>query len=153
MSQPSKSITELLNGVTESIKGVVPIPSEKGKLKKAGNELENVDVAVIIGVVGGFKGRLIFHGSNEVFGKIGESMFGMPLEGDMLKSFCGELSNMIMGSTCSYIEKLEIPIDITPPTVVTGNSDIYSSDKGLTLYYIFENTGEMKVSVLLEEKQ
>ena len=50
---------------------------------------------MLIGITGDVKGLLVLEGNEIVFGGIGEAMFGMPLEGEMLGSFSGELGNMI----------------------------------------------------------
>ncbi|WP_260358972.1 hypothetical protein [Peribacillus frigoritolerans] len=40
--------------------------------------------SVLIGMTGDIRGRIMIEGTNGCMSKIGESMFGMPLEGEML---------------------------------------------------------------------
>ena len=75
---------------------------------------EQKEISVLVGIVGGIKGRLIIDTSTEVINTIGSAMFGMSIEGEM-ESFTGELGNMIAGNLCTVLEKERLMLDITPP--------------------------------------
>lgn len=60
-------------------------------------------------------------------------MFGIALEGDMLESFSGELGNMIAGNLSSNIYQQGINMDITPPTVMVGQTKLYGFHKAVLL--------------------
>ena len=110
----TKSTTEILNATIEAVKGVIPceLQIEKPALTVSPFILQSL--GVLIGLTGDFRGRIIIDGNNQVFGKIGESMFGMFLEGEMLESFSGELGNMIAGNLSTFVSQNGIEIDITP---------------------------------------
>ena len=45
----------------------------------------------------------MIEGTNGCMSKIGESMFGMPLEGEMLESFAAEFGNMLAGNIATSL--------------------------------------------------
>src|SRR5690625_4037469 len=92
--QRSGSITHLLNGTLLSLKTVVPMRFEVMKPQLIEKNFR-LTFGVFIGITGDIKGKLVLSSSTELFSSIGELMFGMPLEGEMLNSFSGELGNMI----------------------------------------------------------
>src|SRR5690625_1985393 len=89
-SERSSVVTQLLNGALSSIKEVVPIEFQMEKPRLLHQEF-HLYFGVLIGINGDIKGKLVFTGDQKTFGSIGEKMFGMPLEGEMLLSFSGEL--------------------------------------------------------------
>ncbi|MFY0781926.1 chemotaxis protein CheX [Peribacillus simplex] len=52
---------------------------------------------MLIEISGDIRGRIIIEGTNGCMSKIGEGMFGIPIEGEMLESFAAELGNMLAG--------------------------------------------------------
>ena len=92
----NKLIMDLLNGTYSTLRTIVPIHHEIKKPRLLEQSL-HLQFGVLIGITVDIKGKLILAGDSTIFGSIGESMFGMPLEGDMLLSFSGELGNMIAG--------------------------------------------------------
>jgi len=45
-------------------------------------------------------------------------MFVISIEGEMVKSFTGELGNMVTGNLCTVLENNGLVLDISPPTVM-----------------------------------
>ena len=86
---------------------------------------EQKELSVLIGIIGDIKGRIILEATFGLFSSIGSNMFGMPLEGEMLESFTGELGNMIAGNLCTLVGANNLEIDITPSTVIVGTSKLY----------------------------
>nr|WP_272914185.1 chemotaxis protein CheX [Bacillus dakarensis] len=101
-------------------------------------------------MTGDVKGKLILSGDSKVFGSIGEMMFGMKLEKDMLSSFSGELGNMIAGGISSRIFEEGLQTDITSPTVLSGNTTISGYGRALHIPASFEKMGEMGIFLLLD---
>ena len=89
-------IIDVLNGTYSSIKNTVPI-HHKMKKPKILNQPLNLQYGVLIGLTIDMNGKLILAGDTSIFASIGEAMFGMQLENEMLTSFSGELGNMIAG--------------------------------------------------------
>ncbi|WP_084781886.1 chemotaxis protein CheX [Bacillus niameyensis] len=143
------SITYLLNGTIQSLKNIVPIPHEITKPKLLGRSLE-LQYGVLIGIIGDIKGKLIIAGQSATFGAIGEVMFGMALEGEMLASFSGELGNMIAGSLATIIVEHGVNMDITSPTIIQGDVTLTGYDKAIQLTSMFANAGDLEIYLLLD---
>ncbi len=79
-------------------------------------------------------------------------MFGMPLEGEMLESFTGEFGNMIAGNLCTAVGQENLEIDITPPTVMVGNTKLYGFEKAFVLPVTIPNIGALTVLLTIEEE-
>ncbi|GAB3068783.1 chemotaxis protein CheX [Virgibacillus ainsalahensis] len=147
--ETSKYVTVILNGVLQSLNAVIPMNHEITRPKLTEGSL-NLQFGVLIGITGDVKGNLILAGEIPVFALIGQSMYGMPLEGEMLESFSGELGNMIAGGLATNIVEHEIKIDITHPTIVQGNTRMSGYDKAIYISVQFEGSGEMEMYLLLD---
>src|SRR5690625_2649841 len=111
IQERKSGLTKLLNATLSSIKTVVPVESQIAKPQLLESEF-HLNFGILIGITGDIKGKLIFAGDTATFAFIGEGMYGMPLEGEMLQSFSGELGNMIAGgiSTDLFQNKTDIAI-------------------------------------------
>ncbi|MGV3465866.1 MAG: chemotaxis protein CheX [Heyndrickxia sp.] len=147
----SKNITAVLNGTIDSIKSVLPIQVEFQQPTLFHSPFNQHTIGVLIGVTGDIKGRIIIDGEEEVFTKIGEVMFGMPLVGEMLESFAGELGNMIAGNMSTQISNKGLLIDITPPTVIVGHSKIFGFSKAIRLPIQMGEIGEVNIVLMIEQ--
>lgn len=145
----SKSITSLLNGVNTALKNVVPVEAKISKpiLQK---DLLHVTYGVFVGMTGDIRGKILFIGEKDVFSSIGERMFSVPIEEEMLSSFSGELGNMIVGNVSSYVEKEGLQIDITSPSIITGNAEIQGHHLGIQLTSSFIDLGDLYIHLLLD---
>lgn len=148
MNDSNKTITDLLNGTFASLKSIVPINYQMSKPHLLGKHLE-LQFGVLIGVTGDIKGRLILAGDKAVFSSIGEAMFGMPLEGEMLSSFSGELGNMLAGRISTTIVENGIQTDITAPTIMQGTTTLSGHEKAIHMTAEFDNIGGMDIYLLL----
>lgn len=144
----NKVITELLNGTLSSFKSVVPLNFEITKPQLLESAL-HLQFGVLIGVTGDIKGKIVFSGDTNLFGSIGEAMYGMSLEGDMLASFSGELGNMIAGGLSTNVVESGINIDITSPTIMQGNTFLSGYKQAIQLKFISEVAGDMDIYLLL----
>lgn len=139
----------LLKGVQTSIEQLIPIDHELVDM----SELEDtflIRYGVFIGFMGDMTGKLFIGGDYALFSLIGEKMFGMALEGEMLTSFSGELGNMIAGGTASTIEGEGIEIDITSPTIMDGHTFLSGFKKGYFLKYQLQGDKDLIVHVLMD---
>jgi len=147
--EKTETITHLLNGTGASIKNVVPLSVEMNKPSTVEGKLD-LEFGVLIGMTGDIKGKLILAGKSNVFSVIGETMFGMPVEGEMLSSFSGELGNMIAGGLSTNLTENGLSIDITAPTVMEGNMSIRGYKTGVQVPVSFEKAGDLSVFLLLD---
>lgn len=147
-----EKITTILNGTIESIRSVIPLTMAIDKPSLFTQPFTQMSISVLIGMTGDLRGRLMIEGHETMFGNIGETMFGMPLEGEMLKSFTGELGNMIAGNLATIVSQKGITIDITPPTVLVGQIKIYGFDKAFRVPIHFENKGELQLILTIDNE-
>jgi len=146
----TKSVTDILNGTIESVKTILPLEVSIEKPNIFSEPYTQHSIGVLIGMTGDARGRIIIDGNEIVFGKIGEAMFGMILEGEMLESFAGELGNMIAGSLSTFISQKGVNMDITPPTVLIGQTKVYGFSKGFRLPINITNIGSLMVILMVE---
>lgn len=146
----AEPVTELLNGMLHSLRNIVPLPYEK-KSPRLLNRHLSLEFGVLIGFTGDLKGKVVFKGEPSVFGSIGQEMFGMPLEGEMLSSFAGELGNMLSGSLCTYLAEKGTVLDITAPTMIEGNSKLSGFESAIELEVTFGEKGSMLLYLLKDK--
>jgi chemotaxis protein CheX len=146
----TRPVTELLNGMLHSLNSIVPLPYEKKSPQLLNSHL-NLEFGVLIGFTGDLKGKLVFKGDPSVFSSIGEVMFGMPLEGEMLSSFAGELGNMLSGSLCTYLSEKGTVLDITSPTMIEGNSKLSGFESAIEIEVVFDGKGSMFLYMLKDK--
>lgn len=147
----SRNIQTILNGTIQSIKAVIPLNLSYTPPTLLSQPYEVVEMAVLIGIVGDMKARIIIDASSHYFSSVGASMFGMPLEGEMLESFTGELGNMIAGNLCTVVAQQGLEIDITPPTVIVGQSKLYGFQQAFFLPVEVTNIGPMAIILTVDE--
>lgn len=146
----TKSVTDILNGTIEAVKSVVPLEIHVEKPALFTQPFTQHSIGVLIGMTGDARGRIIIDGDPDVFGKIGEAMFGMALEGEMLESFAGELGNMIAGNISTYISQKGFEMDITPPTVLVGQTKVYGFTKAFRLPVTISGAGSLMIVLMVE---
>lgn len=101
-----------------------------GKMFVKNDPAPTYRVAVIIGVVGDVKGQVIYSFSEETAKMVASAMMmGMPVDvfDEMAKSAVSELANMISGHAMTGISEFGLNVDISPPTLVCGESVKISS--------------------------
>lgn len=146
----SKNATDILNEAIASVKGILPFEISIDTPTLFTAPFTQDFIGVLIGMTGDVRGRIIIEGDPDVFGNIGEAMFGMKLEGEMLESFAGELGNMIAGNLSIHISQLGLEMDITPPTVLVGQTKVSGFEKALRLPINLENAGDLVIILMLE---
>lgn len=147
----SKHIQTILNGTIQSLKSVIPITMDIKSPSLMIQPFVQKEMGVLIGIIGDVKGRIIIDSAAESFSAIGATMFGMPLEGEMLESFTGELGNMVAGNLCTSVAANGVEIDITPPTVIVGTTRLYGFQHAFKLPVVIENIGEMTIILTIDE--
>lgn|SRR5690625_943590 len=149
IKERNKAITKLLNGTLSSLSTVVPMDFTTGKPQLVRKDFD-LNFGVLIGITGDLMGKLVLSGELDVFGSIGKAMFNMPLEGEMLHSFSGELGNMIAGGLSTHISNNGININITAPTVMDGDVTLSGFKQGLEVAVTFDQHNKMNTFLLLD---
>lgn len=111
------------------------------KAVRTGNIYEK-NVIVLIGLTGEVRGAVTVSMDVE-YAKMTASrmMCGMPVDqfDEMAQSAVREMVNMIMGRVASLFEKIGVIIDITPPTLMTGEGLSISNEISPTLLLGFDD--------------
>jgi len=146
-----KQIQTILNGTISSLKTVIPIPMDIQQPSPSQQSFQQSEMGVLIGIVGDMKGQIIIDSTSATFSSISHHMFGISLEGEMLESFTGELGNMIVGNLCTFASIEEMEIDITPPTVLVGNTKLSGFHQAIKLPVQLMDIGKMTIILTIYE--
>lgn len=110
-------------------------------------------LVIIIGVTGEFRGQVMLAFSNEVAREVAGLMMMMPPVAELdelAQSAICELGNMIMGNTATLFSSQGIGIDITPPTLCSGNvtfSATYTKNICIPLAYAEGKEIEFNIAI------
>jgi chemotaxis protein CheX len=118
------------------IKQVANLDVKLGKIFIKDSPYDSDSVVIIIGITGKIRGQVIFTMSRKVALMIASSMMGGMEVSDLdeiAKSAISEMTNMILGNTATILFNRGIQIDITPPSLLLGNSMQISSNKMKTV--------------------
>ena len=148
----SKHIQTILNGTIQSLKTIIPLEVKMGAPAMTNEPYEQHEMGVLIGIVGDLKGRIILDSMPATFSNIGNTMFGMPLEGEMLESFTGEFGNMIAGNLCTHVGQNGLELDITPPTVMVGHTKLYGFQQAFQLKVSIDTIGDIIILLTIDEE-
>ncbi len=125
------------------------------KSVRSGNSYSK-NVVVLIGITGQVRGSVTVS-MDEAYAKqiASKMMCGMPVDvfDEMPQSAIREMTNMTMGRVASLFEKMGVVIDITPPTLMTGQGIQISNEITPTLVLGFndganENVMELDISIM-----
>lgn len=98
---------------------------ESGNVSEKEQELVHTGVNIIVGIVGGAKGNVVYSMSLETAKKIASTMMmGMPVEelDEMSKSALSELANMLTAGAATAFYNMGIKVDISTPTLLHGEN-------------------------------
>jgi chemotaxis protein CheX len=87
--------------------------------------LSTKQVVIMLGVTGDLRGTVAINIDEEGAKRIASNMMGgvpVPVIDEISKSAVSELGNMIMGRVCTVFSKQGLMIDITPPSLLTGQN-------------------------------
>lgn len=149
----SITIQKVLNGAISSLSTIVPVKFDVLSPVLTAQPYEQKELSVLVNIVGAFKGRLILDTNIEIINIIGQSMFGMNIEGEMVESFTGELGNMVAGNLCTVLEKDDFILDISTPTVMAGETKFYGFKQAFKLPIRFESGSIMNILLTIDDQQ
>ncbi len=72
------------------------------------------------------------------------------LDGEMLKSFVGEIGNMVAGNAASELSDKGLNINISPPTVIVGSTKTAGFEQGIQIPLELKDLGSMNVFLITE---
>jgi len=149
----SNHIQILLNGLIQSIQEVIPQTVKIGTPTLYKEPFTQSEAGVLIGITGDLRARIILESSTKIFGDIGLSMYGMEISGEMLESFIGEFGNMSAGKLCTYCANNELDLDITPPTVMIGQTKLFGFQHAFRLPITIEGLGQMNGLLTIDNEE
>ncbi|MFD1735519.1 chemotaxis protein CheX [Bacillus salitolerans] len=144
------NMTKVLNGAIQSVKSILPISLSIESPSLFKEKALHSSMAVLIGMTGDIKGRIIIEGKPQTFSSIGEMMYGMQLDGEMLESFTGELGNMIAGNLATNASQNELVMDITPPTLIVGEIKLTSYNQAIRVPISIGSSEGLGVILMVE---
>lgn len=147
----SKYVQMILNGTITSLTTVIPVKLDVLPPSLTVQPYVQKELSVLIGLIGGIKGRLIIDTSQQGIETIGQAMFGMSIEGEMIESFTGELGNMVAGNLCTLLEKDGLHLDISPPTVMAGETKFFGFTQAFKLPVRLEDGTMLHVLLTMDE--
>lgn len=121
----AEHVNPFIKGCQSMFQDVAGIPLKLAGTTVKTTALSTKNVVIMLGVTGDLRGNVAINLDEEGAKKIASNMMcGMPVTefDDMPKSAVSELCNMIMGQVCTAFSNQQIYIDITPPTLLTGNN-------------------------------
>ncbi|MGF7045888.1 chemotaxis protein CheX [Paenibacillus sp. DS2015] len=143
-----EEVRDLLAITIESVHQIITIPSRIQSPKSFANTVLQSEMGVLVGIAGDVSGRILMEGERQTFIKLGESLYGMSLSGEMFHSCIAEIMNMIAGRTSTIISEMGRYIDITPPIIMVGRVRMYGFEQGLSVTLDFKNVGQIHLSLL-----
>lgn len=142
-----KEVLHLVNGTIASLKNILPVQNEFQPLQVVKNHGE-VHFGTTVCFTGDIQAELILHGDRGVFSQIGQQMFGMPVEGELLQSFTGEFGNMVAGNLSTIIVEQGFQTDITPPTILDGTTNFLGN--AIKIIVKLKDIGALNASLIIE---
>ncbi|NLG52787.1 MAG: chemotaxis protein CheX [Clostridiales bacterium] len=111
------------------------------------------NLVIVIGLTGDLHGQAIISTQHKTACSISSVMMGGDIASfnEEVKSAIAELSNMITGNAITLLSQADIFLDMTPPSVLTGeNMSISAISKSLIIPFIIDN-GIMELSLCAKE--
>ncbi len=139
---------DLVNPFILAIKDVMPqLGFENIVVKEQKTKDRKIMVSgllLTLGLVGDKKGNVAYVIDTEGAKQIASvMMMGMPVEelDDMAKSAISELSNMLTANAAIYFSNDQVTIDISPPTMLTGDNIELCMAKDRVVGVVFDIDG------------
>ncbi len=116
----------LLDGMNKMTKTLITYRDEYPLTK----EFSSAGVAIIIGIIGKFSGRMILDLSKETAAAISTAIFRQaPKSLDEMVAALGEFANIIAGNACSILNRKNkaLGLRLAPPSILSGDSVLISA--------------------------
>lgn len=145
-------INPFISASSEMIDQVTGFKTKIGKIYVKDAPYRSESILVLIGITGGFHGSVVMSFSRLICCKIASTMMGCSLITELdeiAKSAIGELCNMILGRTATLFSRGNIVVDITPPTILTGDNIELSIPNTVVVCIplLFEDGSQIEINV------
>lgn len=149
----AEQINPFLVSAKQVLQQVCQIDVRIGAIARDDVVINGEPLFIMLGVTGEISGQVLIIMSNETAKDIASRMMmGMPVTeiDDMSKSALSELGNMIMGNAATILSNNNTMIDITPPTLMIGNTKITAPDISAVKVPLLYQENEIKLYFLLK---
>ena len=145
-------INPFIEASTNIIRQTTGLTTKLGSISVKDTTYTNDNFLVLIGLTGKILGSAVIGFKNDTAKKIASAMMmGMPVNelDEIAKSAIGELCNMILGNTATIFSQKGINIDITPPTIFTGDNIQLSVHKSVVVCVplLFEDGSQIQIDI------
>jgi len=116
-------INSFIKATSQVFKTIANLDITVGKPYVKPSPFAASNLVLIVGITGEIQGQAVIGLAEETALRLASAMMmGMPVNAldDMSKSALQELSNMIMGNSATLLFNEGVVVDITPPTLMTG---------------------------------
>ena len=149
-------INPFISASADMIDQVTGFKTKMGQIYVKDGPYRSESILVLIGITGGFHGSVVISFSKAICCKIASAMMGCSLASEldeMAKSAIGELCNMILGYTATLFSREKIVVDITPPTILTGDNIQLSIPNTVVVCIplLFEDGSQIELNVSFAE--
>lgn len=151
----AEHINPFIGASQNVIKMLCNIDAKIGKVHSRISTEPYNQLLIIIGLIGKIKGRVSFEMPTETAKNIASIMMaGMPVVelDDIGRSAICEMANMIMGNASTMFSNIGLSIDITPPTLITGEKiEMQSKVATIVVPLELENIGIINLNISAED--
>lgn len=152
MNLNAEYINPFLEAASIVFKSILNVDLRRGKLVIKKSPVPSMEIAIIIGIVGGITGEIVYSMDFNMVKKISSALIpGMTDEQikTEYKDIMGEIANMITGNAMNLFASTNKIIDITTPTVTDKTIEynyIEHTTLGMTLY---SPMGQLELNIAL----
>ncbi len=134
------------------IKQTTGLSAKLGNIFVKDKPYANENIIVLIGLTGQILGSAVISFKKPIALQIASGMMmGMQVNelDEIAKSAIGELCNMIMGNTATIFSQKGINVDITPPTIFTGDNIELTIHKSIVVCVplIFDDGNQIQIDI------
>ena len=131
------------------------VPLKKRSLNIKHSSKPSYPLSIVIGFVGtSVKGQVVYSMTEEVGVMFVKKMFPNMLpvkQREMLDDILGEVANMISGKASIMIAGNDSMIDITPPIVITGESNFHFLQVPTIVLILDSSLGSLEINIAFRE--
>lgn len=147
-------INPFLEAASKVFQQVLNVELRRGKVIVKENPGPSHDVVIMIGITGSITGEVVYSMSYDMVSKISEILMpGISAKeiGNEYKDIVGELANMITGNALILFDISGKLINITTPTIISGENFTVTLMKQTTLSInLYSTIGKLEMNVALK---
>jgi chemotaxis protein CheX len=148
----AEHINPFLIASTKILKDMCFVDVKIGKPYIKDTDFTEDSLVILIGVTGEIRGQVMIAFSNDTACNIASKMIMMPVTqmDELSTSAICELGNMILGNTATIFSTRGIGIDITPPTLCSGNVSFSNNyTKNICVPLLYEDDMKIEINVAI----